>query len=378
MSTRYPFAVIKEQLFARKGRVADFAIGSLPIALPEPVAEWIAEHAALATRPATPDDLAAFRDAATAFLAAEYEIDPASVAILPAPGGRVAMSAFVASMLEPGDAVLVTEPGYPVAARLAAQRGAVVHGVALRFEREFAPDLGSLDAATIQSVKAVFVNYPNNPTGAALTSGIRASLDALADSGAALLNDAVYAPLCYESRPSSLLTDAGGGLRPDVLELHAMTKLYPLGPMSVSFLAGAEDLIAPIATHAEYAWSAMSALELGATGWCLRDGAGISERRAFLADQVARLRACLTEVGFEPFPTPAGLYVLCPAPSEIAGRAVDSAAAAALTLMDEFDVAVMPFDVGRDRYLRFSALYRPEDLERLAALAGSLGLHADR
>jgi hypothetical protein len=66
---------------------------------------------------------------------------------------------------------------------------------------------------------------------------------------------------------------------------------------------------------------------------------------------------------------------LCKAPEMIAGRSMGSAADAAACLMDEYDLAVVPWDVGPDRYLRFTASYRPEDLEQLEGLAGRLDLN---
>ncbi len=371
MSQRYPFAVYREKLHARRGEIADFAFGDRPLPLPEALREWIDEHAALATRAATPDDKAAFDEAARALLAQEYGVDTHGLSVLPAPGGRNAMSAFVASALAPGDRVLVTEPGYPALAALAAQHGAIVDSVPLLPEAEFIPDIGRLDTTTLRSIAAVCVNYPSNPTGAVVSDPLVEALGTVVGDEAMLFNDAVYAPLCYETAPRSLL-NANASVAQRTLELHAMTKLYPLGPLSVSFLAGAEDLIAPIARFSEYAWSAMSALQLGASTWCLRDRAGHDDRRAYFAEQVRSLRAVLLQAGLEPFPTPSGIYVLCRVPASLGGQRVDSAATAAMRLMDEYDIAVVPWDVGTTGYLRFSVLYRPEDLERLAALEGAI------
>jgi hypothetical protein len=84
------------------------------------------------------------------------------------------------------------------------------------------------------------------------------------------------------------------------------------------------------------------------------------------------LRRTLTSIGFEPYPTPAGVYTICPVPSRIAGKSVTSADEAAHRLMDEFDLAVFPLDTPRHSYLRFSSLYRAEDLERLSGLGTRL------
>jgi hypothetical protein len=84
------------------------------------------------------------------------------------------------------------------------------------------------------------------------------------------------------------------------------------------------------------------------------------------------LRQTLKSIGFEPYPTPAGVYTLCRVPSRIAGKLVKSAEEAANRLMNEFDLAVFPLDTPRHGYLRFSSLYHVEDLERLSSLGARL------
>jgi aspartate/methionine/tyrosine aminotransferase len=289
------------------------------------------------------------------------------------------MSAFVAAVLEAGDGVIVTEPGYPAFARLAAQRGAVVHSVRLDPERDFAPNFSTLDESVFHDLRALYFNYPNNPTGAVLTDVIRKQIfDAAmaSDTTSIIFNDAVYAPLSYEEPARSLLgEDLTGNSGMDVLELHSLTKLYPLGPLSMSFLAGPQRLIGRIAAFSEFASAPPSALQMQATTRCLDDVAGRAQKREFFSNRLLALRHALIDVGFEPFPAPSGLYTLCRSPSYIAGKPVATAEDAAVRLLDEFGLAVVPWDAGPDNYLRFTALYRPEDLERLAALSDRLGLN---
>jgi aspartate/methionine/tyrosine aminotransferase len=379
VSSRYPLAVIREKLFARRGDVADFAFGGRKVSLPDELADWIDRNASLALRAASPTEKESFDEAAKALLANQYQVDPDSVSIVAMSGGRNAMSAYAAAVLEAGDKVIVTEPGYPAFARLAAQRGADVHSVRLDPAREFAPDFGSLDESVIHDLRTIFLNYPNNPTGAVLTDSIRNQVFDVAkrsSTDSVIFNDAVYGPLSYDGAAHSLLRDGLTGLSGvEVLELHSLTKLFPLGPLSMSFLAGSRRLVGEIAEFNEYAAAPASALQVQATTRCLCDTDGCAETREFFIDQVRSLRKTLIEVGFEPFPTPSGIYVLCRAPSEIAGQVVASAEEAAMRLLDDFDLAVVPWDVGSDRYLRFTALYRPEDLEQLAALSGRLVLH---
>jgi len=373
MTTRYPFALIKEKLAARRGEALDFAIGRHRIGLPESIDSWIRANAVLAIKPAGQAEIKEFTEAATELLRREYGADIAADRILPTPGGRAAMSAFVASVLEPGDGVLVTEPGYPSFARLATHRHANIHEVLLDPEHGFAPDLGSTFDRDAEPVRVIALNYPNNPTGATLSPETIELLHRVAGTGTIVFNDATYGPLVYDHQPTSLLNEnMSRDSQIELVELHSFSKLFPIGPIAVSFLAGSEATMRSVSNYSEFAWSPLSSLQLQATTLCLRDSARLQELRELFPSQLQQLRQTLIDIGFDPYPSPAGIYSICPVPTHIGGKVVTTAAEAAGHLMDDFDLAVVPWDTPRHSYLRFSSLYQPEDLERLAGLGERL------
>lgn len=371
--TRYPFTAIKEKLIQRQGRALDFAVGGRSVPLPETIGGWIQANADQALKPAGRSELAEFMQAASVFLAREYRVDVPASRILPTPGGRAAMSAFIACALSPGDKVLVTEPGYPAFARLATNRRAEVLVSFLDPANAFAPQLASSAEADNGPIRVIAVNYPNNPTGVRLSSDVISKLSEITAANTILFNDATYGPLVYGEGPASLL---GNGMsetsRSEIVELHSLSKLFPLGPVAVSFLAGSEETMQSASTYSEFAWSPLSKLQLKVTTMCLQDEARLQELREFFPAQLQALRQTLISIGFEPYPTSAGVYTICPVPSRIAGKSVSSADEAAHRLMNEFDLAVFPLDTPRHSYLRFSSLYHAEDLERLSDLGARL------
>jgi aspartate/methionine/tyrosine aminotransferase len=279
------------------------------------------------------------------------------------------MSAFVACVLEPGDSVLVTEPGYPAFARLAVHRHARVLDAWLDPEMAFVPDFGvALDGEPVPP-RVIALNYPNNPAGVTLTRETIKAIDKVAGARTIVFNDATYGPLVYGHPRNSFLRQGvleNSGL--ERVELHSFSKLFPLGPVALSFLAGTEETMENVSTYSEFAWSPPSKLQLRATTLCLQDVARMRELREFFPVQLEKLRSVLSDIGFEPYPAPAGVYVLCRAPANIAGKQVNSAAEAAARLMDEFDLAAVPFDSPQCGYLRFSSLYGDDDLDRLSGL----------
>jgi hypothetical protein len=119
----------------------------------------------------------------------------------------------------------------------------------------------------------------------------------------------------------------------------------------------------------------MSALQMQATTWCMRDTNGRSEIKAAFLARLKALLQTLQNIGFEPYAVPAGIYALCRLPSSIAGTPVATAEEAAVILLDDFDLAAVPWEQGENHYLRFTSMYRDEDLLRLRGLGESLRIN---
>ncbi len=382
-SSRYLFSTVRQRIREHRGRVLNFALGEHAPTPPPGVLELLRSHALLGLRRPDHAELAGYAEAACEMLEREYAVRVSPDSILPTPGGRGAMAALAAALIKPGDGVLVTEPGYPVFARLALQASGRVITAVLDPAREFVPDLRSLSESARASIRLAALNYPNNPTGAAVSDTLTAELSESLPADAVVFNDATYAPLVYDRQPASVLsplTPPEGTVRvsaspaaASAIELHSLSKVFGLGPLAVSFLAGPPDLLGKVRDFSEFTWSPLSALQLEVSRACFRDAAFLRDARARFGERVRRLIAALEAAGFRPYPTPSGLYVPVRAPAEVGGKPVASAREAAEVLLDEHGLAVVTWDTPLGGYLRFTALYREEDLDRLAELGnGSL------
>lgn len=373
MSEKYPFTLIKEEIAKRKGTALDFAVGTPPFPLSSEMSDWLRANSELALVPGDRDHINEFASAASRFLNAQYGVEISPQQILPTAGGRAAMAILAACALSPASTVIVTEPGYPAFARIAAQHGARVVVSHLDPRNDFAPDFEYSSDTARGSVTMLAVNYPNNPSGSTLSPTVLKKLRSLASPGLTIFNDATYGPLVYDAEPRSLLSEAfADSCRPDVIELHSFSKLYPIGPLAVSFLAGSTDLVHSMSTYSEFAWSPLSRLQLAATAKCLQDNDRIRGFTSHVPQQLAALQEILENIGFRAYTSNSGTYLICDVPKSIAGTAISSAQSAAKCLMDKFDIAIVPLGTDQHSYLRFSALYRPHDLERLAGMGSKL------
>jgi LL-diaminopimelate aminotransferase len=363
-TVRYPFTIIRERLRAHPGPVLDFAFGEYSEPPPPAVLKTLTAEPEAALQRCTADEMGAFVETASAFLSDLYEIDTSDVSILPMSGGRLAMSALVASLVRPDDAVLVTEPTYPAFARVASQHRGRILTALLDPGRGFDPDLRQLSDDDVGPMRIFGLNYPNNPTGALATARAVTDLVRHTDRRTVWFNDATYGPLTFEQPCHSLL--ASEDLRGQtVVELHSMAKVYALGPLSVAFLVGECSVVEDVREYSEFASAPMSTLQVRAARLCLTDADRVRRVGEATRERVMRLGEVLTDLGFEAYPPRAGQYLLCRLPGAIGDQPVASAEEAAASLLAQHGLAVMPWDVGPSSYLRFSGMYLPKQLEAL-------------
>jgi len=157
-------------------------------------------------------------------------------------GSKAALSILPAALINPGDYVLMTAPGYPVFGTHAKYYGGQVHNLALTEENYFLPQLDSIPGNVLQRAKVLVLNYPNNPTGASATPEFfERVVDFARKNRLVVIHDAAYAALVFEGAPLSFLSIPGAK---DVgLELHSASKTFNMTGWRCGFVAGNELLV---------------------------------------------------------------------------------------------------------------------------------------
>ncbi|MBI5384912.1 MAG: LL-diaminopimelate aminotransferase [Verrucomicrobia bacterium] len=157
-------------------------------------------------------------------------------------GNKAALAILPAALVNPGDVVLMTTPGYPIFGTHAKYLGGQVHNLPLTEERDFLPDLDTIPAGVLSKAKVIVINYPNNPTGGSATPEFLDRVVRFAKKNdVVVVHDAAYAALVYEGAPQSLLATPGGK---DVgVELHSCSKSFNMTGWRCGFVAGHELLV---------------------------------------------------------------------------------------------------------------------------------------
>jgi LL-diaminopimelate aminotransferase len=157
-------------------------------------------------------------------------------------GSKAALSILPATLINPGDYVLMTTPGYPVFGTHAKYYGGLVHNLPLTEQNQFLPDLDSVPAEVLKKAKVLVLNYPNNPTGAGATPEFFVKVVAFArKNNVIVIHDAAYAALVFDGAPLSFL--AISGAKEVGVELHSASKTFNMTGWRCGFVAGNELLV---------------------------------------------------------------------------------------------------------------------------------------
>jgi LL-diaminopimelate aminotransferase len=145
--------------------------------------------------------------------------------------------------LDPGDTVLVPDPAYPVYAGGAILAGAAPYYFPLKAERGFLPGLRDIPSEVARKARLLFLNYPNNPTGAVATEEFFREVVSFAREYEILVcHDAPYTEVAFEGySPISFLQTPGSK---DVgIEFHSVSKTYNMTGWRIGWAAGHPDVV---------------------------------------------------------------------------------------------------------------------------------------
>ena len=163
--------------------------------------------------------------------------------VLPLIGAKEGIGHMALCLIDPGDVALVPDPAYPVYSIGTMFAGGETHWLPLEEENGWLPDLGAIPEDVARKAKVIWVNYPNNPTGAVAGIDFYNDLVAFAKKyDIAVCHDAPYSEIAYDGyRPVSLL-EAKGAM--DVgIEFHSLSKSYNMTGWRVGMAVGNARLI---------------------------------------------------------------------------------------------------------------------------------------
>ena len=328
------------------------------MAHPEVIRTLCEEAAKWENRQYTDNGIGEFQFAVAEYMKEVFDVklDPASE-ICHAVGSKSALSLLPAAFINPGDITIMTTPGYPVLGTWTKYLGGEVVNLPLEDENGFFPQLNSLTDEQKKRAKLLYLNYPNNPTGAVATEEFyREAIKFATENDILIVADSAYAPLTFGKKPLSILALPGG--MECAVELQSMSKGFNMTGWRLSWVCGNALAVKAFASVKDNADSGQFAAIQKASIAALKNWKSITpsinekyERR--MKKLVATLKSC----GF-PAKEPQGsfyIYVKAPKAAED-GTEFKSAEDFSQWLITEKLISSVPWDdVGH--YVRFGATF---------------------
>ena len=365
----YPFAhldTLRREVEARGVDVIDLGMGDPRQPMPAFAKEALAKS--LPDRSSYPRavGLESLRESVAGWISRRFGVDvcPATE-VLPTNGSKEAIFTLPLAVLDRKErpVTLVPDPGYPVYALGVEAFGGEVYRVPLEAKNGFLPDLGAVPDRVWPRASLLWVNYPNNPTGATASTEFFANAAARCrEHGVVLASDEAYSEIYYDDPPPSAL--AAG--TENVIVFHTLSKRSGLPGFRSGFMAGdarlieAQKRIRPALGVA----TPQFIQEVGGAAW--GDEAHVEAVRERFRRNRDLALASLREAGFNVPHVPATFYVWLPVPG---AETSESFAERCLNA----GVVVVPgtaLGSGGEGYVRISLTVEPDILqEALARLA---------
>jgi LL-diaminopimelate aminotransferase len=186
-----------------------------------------------------------FREAVAAFYQRRFGVtlDP-ETEVMPAIGAKECIFNLNLAFLDPGEVALAADPGYPVYTGGPLLAGAEAVLMPLRPELGFAPDLDAISSGDLERARLMFINYPNNPTGAVVPDGLFERVaQTAARSDFLVVHDNAYSETTYDGyvAPSFLATP---GAKEVGVEVFSLSKGYNMTGWRCAAIVGNADAIA--------------------------------------------------------------------------------------------------------------------------------------
>ncbi len=311
-----------------------------------------------------------FREAASRFMQARYgvRLDPASE-VLTLIGTKEGLGHLPLAVINPGDAALCPDPGYPVYRSGVLFAGGEPWRMPLSAESGWRPDFDAIPPDVLRRARLMYLNYPNNPTGAVADRAFFERAVGLARRHDFLIaQDAAYGEMFFHTRddaPSILqIPDA----RDVAIELHSLSKTFNMTGWRLGFAAGNREALAALARIKSNLDSSQfpAIQEAGCAALAGIDRPEVIEARQTFSKRARRLAEGLRGLGFDVPDPRATFYVWARVPRGL------PCAVVADRLLDEAGIVCIPgngFGAAGEGYVRFAVtvgLARIEEaLERM-------------
>jgi len=231
-------------------------------------------------------------------------------------GSKEGCHHFILACINPGDIVLITDPGYPAYRASILIGGGIPYSVPIRPEKAYLPDFNEIPDDILAKAKGMFLNYPNNPTGASATKEFFNRLVGFAKKhDIAICYDNPYSEVVFDGqeRLSFLVAD---GAKEVGIELNSLSKPFNMCGWRIGMALGNPDIIAAISKVKENTDSGIfNAIQYAAIHALNHEEGSISDMLEIYRRRRMMVLKTLEKIGIVFSPPKGTFYLWVPVPA---------------------------------------------------------------
>ena len=320
--------------------IISFAIGDPDLPTPPHVIEKLCKEAEDPVNHRYPESagLLELRKAIANWYQKRFNVElDAETEVLPLIGSKEGIGHIALCLIDPGDTVLVPDPGYPVYAVGTQLAGGKPYYMALKEKNGFLPDLNTIQGHILEKTKLMWINYPNNPTGAiAGPDFFNRVVEFAVKHNIIVCHDNPYSEVTFDDyEPASFLQ--ANGAKDAGVEFHTFSKSYNMTGWRIGMVVGNPEVVGALKTLKSNLDSGIpqaiqyAAIEaLNGPQDCIAEHNSVYQRRRDLIVEV------LNNIGLEVSAPKASLYIWAKVPEGYNSADLTN------DLLDQVGVAVTP------------------------------------
>lgn len=312
----YVFANVS-QLIAKKQAegvdVINLGIGSPDLATPAHIVEVLKQAAEDPANHRYPSytGMPRFRQAVAAWYKQRFDVDlDPNTEVVPLIGSKEGIAHLALALVGPGDVALVPDPGYPTYHMGSVLADAESYPMPLLADNGFLPDLEAIPAGVLKRARVMWLNYPNNPTGAvAPMSFFEEVVDFARRHHLVVAHDNPYSDVTFDGYQAPSLLQVPGA-KDVAVELNSLSKTYNMAGWRVGMAVGNAEVIAGlIRVKSNVDTGIFNPIQIAAAAALTGDQGWIAGRNAVYQRRRDILLDCLARVGLRAYKPKAALYV---------------------------------------------------------------------
>lgn len=271
-------------------------------------------------------------------------------------GSKSILSMIPLCVIDPEDIALVTIPGYPMVGTHTEYLGGKLYNLPLEEKNNYLPNLKNIPGEILKKAKILYLNYPNNPTGAVATKEFFQEVIEFAKKNEILVvHDAAYSAITFDDyKPLSFFTVEGGM---DVgVEVHSLSKSFNMTGWRLAFIIGNEEIINAFKDIKDNSDSGQFRAVQFAGEYALNHTEITEDICNRYSKRMDKLIEVLNSVGFKAKKPKGSFYCYVKSPIGANNVVFKNAEEAADYLIRNALISVVPWD-DVEAYLRFSVTF---------------------